>query len=388
MNPGACGHIIRAMPGEIMSGAEQDAERGAGQDAGRMDERKAEILRILVSEHIRTGEPVSSRAILEAGGLSVSAATVRNELAVLEAEGYAVQPHTSAGRVPTSRAYRCYVDALGGSVRAPDDASAVRVSEFFGSVHSELGRLLKATTALLSEITRYPALVTDPGLGTEVVKAVHLVQTSARAVLLVVVARSGRVTQTVLNLAVSADPREVEEAERIVRNRLVDSPAEVFRTEADSGPSEAPAAPAESLLLETGEGENQAVAELVRAVCEAAARAGEEDRRLYVGPTSYMTDAWGDISKVRGVLEVLEREAALLEALSLMPDGTSVRIGGELGLEGTADISLVSTSYGGEEGDAGGRVGVIGPMRMDYGRTISAVEQVGENLDESLSGSG
>lgn len=376
------------MPGEITSGAEQDAERGAGQDAGRMDERKAEILRILVSEHIRTGEPVSSRAILEAGGLSVSAATVRNELSVLEAEGYAVQPHTSAGRVPTSRAYRRYVDALGGSVRAPDDASAVRVSEFFGSVHSELGRLLKATTALLSEITRYPALVTDPGLGTEVVKAVHLVQTSARAVLLVVVARSGRVTQTVLNLAVSADPREVEEAERIVRNRLVDSPAEVFRTEADSGPSEAPAAPAESLLLETGEGENQAVAELVRAVCEAAARAGEEDRRLYVGPTSYMTDAWGDISKVRGVLEVLEREAALLEALSLMPDGTSVRIGGELGLEGPADISLVSTSYGGEEGDAGGRVGVIGPMRMDYGRTISAVEQVGENLDESLSGSG
>ena len=347
-----------------------------------MDERKAEILRLLVSEHIRTGEPVSSRAILEAGGLSVSAATVRNELAVLEAEGYAVQPHTSAGRVPTSRAYRCYVDALGGSARAPDDASAVRVSEFFSSVHSELGRLLKATTALLSEITRYPALVTDPGLGAEVVKAVHLVQTGASAVLLVVVARSGRVTQTVLNLAVSADPREVEEAERIVRHRLVDSPAGAVRTESDSGPS------AESLLMEAGEGENQAVAELVRAVSEAVARVWEEDRRLYVGPTSYLTDAWGDVSKVRGVLEVLEREAALLEALSLMPDGTSVRIGGELGLEGPADISLVSTSYGGEEGDAGGRVGVIGPMRMDYGRTISAVEQVGENLDESLSGSG
>ena len=354
-----------------------------------MDERKAEILRLLVSEHIRTGEPVSSRAILEAGGLSVSAATVRNELAVLEAEGYAVQPHTSAGRVPTSRAYRCYVDALGHPAHAPDDASDTRVAEFFGSVHSELGRLLKATTALLSEITRFPALVTDPGLGVEVIKAVHLVQTAARSVLLVVVTRSGRVTQTILNLAVSADPREVEEAERIVRRRLVDSPVGGFRPEADPGPApEASSESFESLLIETGEGENQTVADLTRAVSEALMRVAEEDRRLYVGPASYLTDAWGDISKVRGVLEVLEREAALLEALSLMPDGTSVRIGRELGLEAPADISLVSTSYGTEEGDGGGRVGVIGPMRMDYGRTISAVEQVGENLDESLSGSG
>lgn len=373
------------MPGELMSGAEPGANQGAEPGAEQMDERKAEILRLLVSEHIRTGEPVSSRAILEAGGLSVSAATVRNELAVLEAEGYAVQPHTSAGRVPTSRAYRCYVDALGRPAHAAADPSDTRVSEFFGSVHSELGRLLKATTALLSEITRFPALVTDPGLGAEVVKAVHLVQTAARAVLLVVVTRSGRVTQTILNLAVSADPREVEEAERIVRHRLVDSPVGVFRPEADPGP--APDA-SESLLIETGEGENQAVADVTRAVSEALMRMAEEDRRLYVGPASYLTDAWGDISKVRGVLEVLEREAALLEALSLMPDGTSVRIGGELGLEAPADISLVSTSYGTEEGDGGGRVGVIGPMRMDYGRTISAVEQVGENLDESLSGSG
>ena len=374
------------MPGELISGANPGADSGAEPGAEQMDERKAEILRILVSEHIRTGEPVSSRAILEAGGLSVSAATVRNELAVLEAEGYAVQPHTSAGRVPTSRAYRCYVDALGRPAPAPDDVSDTRVAEFFSSVHSELGRLLKATTSLLSEITRFPALVTDPGLGVEVVKAVHLVQTSARAVLLVVVTRSGRVTQTILDLAVSADPREVEEAERIVRHRLVDCPVGVVRPEADPGP--APEASSESLLLEAGEGENQAVAELTRAVSEALVRVAEEDRRLYVGPASYLTDAWGDISKVRGVLEVLEREAALLEALSVMPDGTSVRIGGELGLEGPADISLVSTSYGAEEGDGGGRVGVIGPMRMDYGRTISAVEQVGENLDESLSGSG
>lgn len=344
-----------------------------------LDERKSEILRILVEEHIRTGGPVSSRAILEAGGLTVSAATVRNELAVLEAEGYAVQPHTSAGRVPTSRAYRCYVDALGHPAYAPDAAAAVRVAEFFGTVHSELGRLLKATTALLSDITRYPAVVTAPGLGVEIIKAAHLVQTAPSAVLLVVVTRSGRVTQAILNLPVSADPREVEEAERIIRRRLVD---------ASVGADSAPAPEATPDSADIGEGENQAVADMVRAVSEALSRIADEDRQLFVGPASYLADAWGDMAKVRGVLEVLEREAALLEALSRMPDGTSVRIGGELGLEAPADISLVSTSYGADEGDPAGRVGVIGPMRMDYGRTISAVEQVGENLDESLAGSG
>ena len=356
-----------------------------------LDERKTEILRILVEEHIRTGGPVSSRAIREAGGLTVSAATVRSELAVLEAEGYAVQPHTSAGRVPTSRAYRCYVDALGHPADRPDAAAATRVAEFFGSVHSELGRLLKATTALLSEITRYPAVVTAPGLGVEIIKAAHLVQTAPSAVLLVVVTRSGRVSQAILNLAVSADPREVEEAERIIRRRLADAPVGAFPAEADaaaSSPETPPDRFTETSGAEIGEGENQAVADMVRAASEALMSIADQDRQLFVGPASYLADAWGDMAKVRGVLEVLEREAALLEALSRMPDGTSVRIGGELGLEAPADISLVSTSYGADEGDPAGRVGVIGPMRMDYGRTISAVEQVGENLDESLSGSG
>lgn len=356
-----------------------------------LDERKTEILRILVEEHIRTGGPVSSRAILEAGGLAVSAATVRSELAVLEAEGYAVQPHTSAGRVPTSRAYRCYVDALGHPADRPDAAATTRVAEFFGSVHSELGRLLKATTALLSEITRYPAVVTAPGLGVEIIKAAHLVQTAPSAVLLVVVTRSGRVSQAILNLAVSADPREVEEAERIIRRRLADAPVGAFPAEADAASPSPEAAPdrlSDNPGAEIGEGENQAVADMVRAASEALMSIADQDRQLFVGPASYLADAWGDMAKVRGVLEVLEREAALLEALSRMPDGTSVRIGGELGLEAPADISLVSTSYGADEGDPAGRVGVIGPMRMDYGRTISAVEQVGENLDESLSGSG
>ena len=117
-----------------------------------LDDRKAEILRALVEEHIRSGEPVSSRAVLDASGLAVSPATVRNELAALETDGFVVQPHTSAGRIPTASAYRFYVDHISKPRLRPRNAE--RIDEFFSTVTVELGRLLKSTTSLLTEITR------------------------------------------------------------------------------------------------------------------------------------------------------------------------------------------------------------------------------------------
>ena len=132
-----------------------------------LDDRKAAILRELVEEHISTGEPVSSRAIVEAG-LDCSSATVRNELAVLEAEGYIIKPHTSAGRVPADRGYRYYLDHLSpGSLRRSTQS---RIANFFASMHTELGRMLRETSDLLSEITRYPAVVLGPGLQGQMVR--------------------------------------------------------------------------------------------------------------------------------------------------------------------------------------------------------------------------
>ena len=331
-----------------------------------LDDRKATILQILVEEHIRTGEPVSSRAILHSGHLMVSAATVRNELAALVAEGYAMQPHTSAGRVPTAQGYRYYVDQLIRPIQLP--RTSVRVTEFFASVHTELGRLLKATSALLSEITHYPSVVTGPGLASEVVRAVHMVQTRADMVLMLVVTQAGRVSQSLLVLPGTVDPTEVEDAELLVRRYQIGLPISQ-----GIDPDRLP-------LGETTGG----VGSILWQASNALARAGVVDHELYLGPTSYLTDAWGEISKVRGVLEILEREAALLEVLSHLPEGTEVRIGRELGLDSPTDISLVSTSYGGEQGEPSGRIGVLGPMRMDYGRAISVVEEIGGGLDESL----
>lgn len=330
-----------------------------------LDDRKARILRILVEEHVQTGEPVSSRAILMHGHLGVSAATVRSELASLEAEGYAIQPHTSAGRIPTAHAYRYYVDQLLRPSAFPN--ASARVAEFFASVHNELGRLLKATSSLLSEITHYPSVVTGPGLSKETIRAIHLVQIRADAVVMVMVTQGGRVSKSLLTLPHPVSALDVEDAEHALRRHQI-------------GLNVSKGIDQDRLPGETHGGAET----IIWHASEALERAGSTNRELYVGPASYLTDAWGEISKVRGVLEVLEREAALFEVLAHIPEGTEVRIGRELGIDSPSDISLVSTSYGAERGGPHGRIGVLGPMRMDYGRAISVVEEISGGLGENL----
>ncbi len=331
-----------------------------------LDGRRARILRIMIEEHIRTGGPVSSRAILEAGNLGVSSATIRTEMVALQAAGYAFQPHTSAGRVPTPHAYRYYVDSLMRPRETP--VASARVAEFFASVQTELGRLLKATSALLSEITHFPSVVTGPSIANEVVRAVHLVRTTADTVLIVVVTMAGRVSQTLLQLPEPVSGSEVREAEGLIRSLQVGaSMSESLDPEAIS-------------LANPTEG----AASILRHAAAAFENTGAPDHELYMGSASHLTAAWGELSKVQGVLDVLEREASLLEVLGHLPAGTEVRIGSELGIDSATDISLVTTTYGEESSGPGGRLGVLGPMRMDYGRTIRVLEEIGVGLDESL----
>lgn len=319
-----------------------------------LDDRKAAILAALVEAYIETGAPVSSETIRERSGVGVSAATVRNDLSVLEREGYAAQPHTSAGRVPTSLAYRYYVDHLG-----PDElktASKEEIQRFLSSVHTELGKLLKATSAVLAEVTHYPAVVLGPGLAGDTLKGVHLVQVSSRAVLMVLVGASGHVRQQVITLDEPIGPPEVDRAEEVLQASL------------DGG------------AIEVGDVDD---APLVIDLVDRAARAAtrlDEDREVYVGGTSTLASAWEDISEVNRVLELLEREAMLLRVLAGASAGTLIRIGEEHPIGG--DVSVVSASY--QLGERGGTVGVIGPQRMDYRRTISVVEEVSEVLEGLL----
>lgn len=326
----------------------------------RQGDRREAILRTLVEEHIRSGEPVSSRAILDSTGLTVSAATIRGELAALDREGYAIQPHTSAGRIPTAKAYRYYVEHL--TPARLRGGTQHRIAHFFDSVQFELGRLLKATTELLSEITHYPAVVVGPGPVGEEVKALHLVQLGAKTALVVVVTRSGRVGQELVRLSEPVTTTELEAVERVMATRVVGSALDELG----------------SVDVELGRlpvGSRPVAAEMTAGLGRVAAQTAE----IYVGGTHQMATVWDNLSTVHRVLEVLEREAVVLEILARVP-GTSIRIGDELTLGD--DVAVVSSSF--DTASGAGRVGVIGPIRMDYRRVISEVEGVSRELGDRI----
>ena len=326
-----------------------------------LDDRKARVLQALVEEYIRTGEPVSSQVILERSALDVSSATIRNEVARLESYGFVAQPHTSSGRIPTHSGYRYYVDHC--SPARLRSATHDRIRSFFSDMHTEVSRLLKETSGLVSDITHLPAVVVSPQAEMDRIHAVHLVRLGASAVLVVTIAETGQVAQHVVTLSFEPTDSQIDEAERVLE-----------RVYAGRDLDEA----SNDQRLDSGD-----LPDLVRRIIDPVhhkiQRVEGDAPQLFVGGTSQLAGLWADLAIVHHMLDLLERDSDLQAILGESTDGTSVRIGEEIG--DTLDLAVVSTSFGSR---GSGRVGVIGPMRMDYRRTIRVVEAIAENLEESL----
>jgi len=326
-----------------------------------IDDRKARVLEALVEEYIRTGEPVSSHAILERSALDVSSATIRNELARLESYGFVAQPHTSAGRVPTHQGYRFYVDHC--SPARLRSATHDRIRSFFADVHREVSKLLKETSGLVSDITQLPAVVIGPQADVSRIHAVHLVRLGSTAVLVVTIAETGQVTQHVVTLGFEPTDEQLDEAERVIEGVYAGR---------DLGEAN------DDQLLN-----NADLPDLVRRIIDPVHQEiqhGETSApQLFVGGTSQLAGLWADLAIVHRMLDLLERDSDVQAILGEPADGTTVRIGEEIG--DTLDLAVVSTPFGPR---GSGRVGVIGPMRMDYRRSIRVVEEISENLEERL----
>ncbi len=330
-----------------------------------LGDRRSEILRTLVECYIGSAAPVSSKAVLENSDLEVSPATVRIELARLEEDGYVAQPHTSAGRIPTALAYRYYVDnqvalRLRGAVRS-------RISTFFDEVEVELDRMLQSTSRLLSDITRLPAVVVGPDLATQRIRSIHLVSLQLRMALLVVVTESARVLRELCYLPAPVTHTELSDVERLVRTQAMGSPLGLPDRPALAAPG-APNTPLRECFDVVWDGLNR-VAKRMTDISD-----------VYVMGTGRLADLWHDLDAVSRVLGMLERETLMLDLLA-SDSGTTIRIGEEIpDLE--VDLAVVSTSY--LAGSSQGRIGVLGPTRMNYGRTISVVERVSAELADRL----
>lgn len=337
-----------------------------------LDERKALVLRAIVSHYVSTGEPVGSKTLVDRYKLRVSPATVRNDMGHLEDAGYIYQPHTSAGRIPTDVGYRFFVDAWGSDVRLPAD-QAQQIRTFFGQPRWELEDSLRQTAALLSDLTDHAAVVFAPALDRSVVRHVELVRLSTSRAMFVLVTDTGIVENHVLHVDDVLTDDQLEQASQKLSSVVVDKPLDAAGRAIVDGIE---AFPAEL---------REPVAAVSRAVQEDLNKR-ETDRVFLEGASNIVDeDKFADLETVRQVIGALENRRLLLEVMAdaLSVENVSVRIGAENLAEGMQSSTVIAAPYA-VGGSILGSLGVVGPTRMDYRKTIAAVYEVSANLGRML----
>ena len=345
------------------------------------EERRLAVLRAIVQDYVRTSEPVGSKALVERHHLGVSAATVRNDMAILEEEGLIHAPHTSAGRVPTDAGYRVFVDRL-SAIKPLSVAERSAIQTFLaGAV--DLDDVVDRTVRLLSTLTRQVAVMQYPSLTRSTVRHIELVPLGTDRLMIVVIVNTGRVEQRIVGAG--SDLTSVAGETFVAR----------LRSELNAEVASRPFLQASDRLASLADrfepGDRDTVRAVVRALDEALFE--EREERVVLAGTAnlarsatLLTDFPGTIGPV---LEALEEHVVLLKLLGTLGqegighDAVAVRIGHENPHPGLASTSVVSTGYAaGTEVVAA--LGVLGPTRMDYPTAMATVRAVARYVSEIL----
>lgn len=337
-----------------------------------LDERKLAVLRAIVQDYVNTEEPVGSKALAERHQLGVSPATIRNDMAALEEEGYIAQPHTSAGRIPTDKGYRLFVDRLAGV--KPLSAAERRAIQTLLTGAIDLDDVVARTVRLLAQLTRQVAVVQYPSLTRSVIRHIELVQLSTSRMLVVLITDTGRVDQRTVEFPAGVSDHDVNVIRAAVNNaligqRLADAPTRV-----------------EELLETIPPAQRLAMTTVSSVLLETLIERREE--RIVLAGAANLTRSTVDFrGSVFPILEALEEQVVLLKLVGEVdsPSTLRVRIGDENQVEELRGTSVVTTAYGAGDTVLAG-LGVVGPTRMDYPGTISAVRAVARYVGEILAG--
>ena len=334
-------------------------------DERALNARRAAILEAVVTEYIGTAEPVGSSHVADSPGVQVSSATVRSEMVALEREGYLVQPHTSAGRIPTDKGYRFFVDHLTApGVLGPSERQQVR--RFFDQVHLEMEDMLERTSGLLSDLTSCAAVVVGPSHEQAAIRSVQLVGLSPRLALLVVVLADGAVEKRSVELAEDSGAELLAAASAALAREVVGHLLSGAANFAPSGDQQL-----DRVLAAAG-----------AALTEMAM--GEENDQVFVGGPSRLAVAFDAVETVRSVLSILEQQLVVVSLLrDVLDRGLSVAIGTEHGFEPLASCAVVVAPLS-VDGFEAGAIGLLGPTRMNYPQALAAAHVVGERLGERI----
>ena len=337
-----------------------------------LDERKLIILKSIIDDYILTAVPIGSRTISKRSDLGLSSATIRNEMSDLEEMGYLDQPHTSAGRIPSQKAYRLYVDALMRHTALTQD-EAGKIKQHIGRRIEETEELVLRTARLLSEMTEYTSIALPHVLHDVKIRHVQLVPVSEGRALAVIVMEPGTVKNTLVSVPASVGADELERFSRMMTHALRG------RTVGDST----------HYLLSGMEGNLGSYRSLFEEVGEAIERESESGTyKLVMGGTTNLLryPEYSDIAKARSMLQVLETKEALLTMLRKAQNMEfTITIGNENEIEELRDSSIVTATY--KVGGAQiGSFGVIGPTRMNYSKVMAVLTYLGEGLSEVFGG--
>jgi heat-inducible transcriptional repressor len=346
-------------------------------DIHELDKRKAFILATVVYEYIATAEPVGSNTLTQKYNLGVSSATIRNEMAELEASGYLVQPHTSAGRIPSDAGYRTYVDRLMQPEQLLAD-DARRIRDEFREASRELSGIIDQTTRMLSGLSRNLAFAIAPSRDSHAFKNIQLIWLSPRTALGIVVTSMGVASQTPFEWSVDVRADDLTRLSNALNARLGGRIME-----------DVVAADIAAVVTELGASNELRVA-VERAFTEARQT---EDPQISASGARNLLDQpeFHDLRKLRSILRIVEEQKTLydLVADSMVPDADvtqpMVRIGHELGEDAMAECSLVTVPY--RFGDHGvGMLAILGPRRMPYGRLMALASGTANSLGAYLDG--
>ncbi len=330
-----------------------------------LDDRKTAILRAIVEEYIATALPVGSSHIAKSNEFAVSSATVRNDMAALEREGFLTHPHTSAGRIPTDKGYRFFVDNLvpNGTLGSLEQA---KVGSFFESAHFRLEETLQRTSMLLTQLTNYASVVIGPTVEIATVKSLQLVRLSSHHITVVVVLSNGVVENEQIEVGLDISDEDILLATSKLQNLMMNTPLRDV--------------PKHRLANRKT---SDAVSELSSRVLEALDRT-RNDETFFVGGAAQMAEAFDAVEIVRNVLHTLEQQYVVVTLVrDMLNRGLSVAIGAEHGVEPLSACSVVLAPVM-ADGESVGTVGVLGPTRMNYPQALATVELVSDRLGRRL----
>lgn len=333
-----------------------------------LGERKKKILNAIINDYIETAEPVGSRTIAKKYEVGVSSATIRNEMADLEELGFLEQPHTSAGRIPSDKGYRFYVNQL-MKINNPcieDDEMIKRFLEI--ATINEMDKIIKRTTRLLSQVTKYTSAMLSPSVSKSSLKSIQLIQVTYTDILAVIVTDTAIIKNVLIKL-----PRAIEDSTLLKINNMLNEKLRGLTVE-----------DIDLSVISSIQNEISGYYEILNSIIPALHESlNSNNCEIYLEGTNNIFNypEYNDLDKAKTFLSLMEQKEILTDIFNGKDESLSVSIGSENEIEEVRDLSVVRVSY--NIGDKTvGKIGVIGPKRMNYSNVMGILRGLSDTLNE------